>query len=99
MTQIEGLKFEKIRDTRRFFFDHLPLDCSVCLRVMGISSIEKEISQCVQQWVLMQVMTPSELFSWIFRRKLSKHRSLQDLSTVATTFHHVVQTVKVIWIS
>ena len=38
----------------------------MCLRVMHNPRIEEHSKQCVQQWVLIQVSTPSELFSWIF---------------------------------
>ena len=65
------------------------------MRTSWIEWIEKEIEQCVQQWVLMQISTPSELFSWIFCRKLSEHRFFQELSTLPKTFHPVVQTIKV----
>ena len=54
--------------------------------------------QCVQEWVLMQVLTPSDLFSRIFCQKLSKLRFFLNLLTLPKTFHPVVQTIRVNWL-
>ena len=59
---------------------------------MRINLFEKQIKQCVQQWVCMQVWAPSELFSLIYCRKLSENRFPQNLPTLLKNFSPVVQT-------
>ena len=65
---------------------------------MYISWIQEDIKQCVQQWVLIQVSTPSELFSLIYSRNfLKKNGFPYDLSTLPKTFYPVVPKIKSTW--
>ena len=56
--------------------------------------IEEQFEQCVQQRVLKQVSTVSEIFSMIYSWKISKNGFPQPLSTLPKFFYPVAQTKK-----
>ena len=58
---------------------------------MHISSIENNFKQCLQQWVLNQVSTTSQLVSRIQCWNLSKIRFPDHLSTFRKIFYPVLQ--------
>ena len=65
---------------------------------MHIQGVEEQFKFCVQQRVLMQLSTVSEVFSIIFCRKLSKKSSLTFVDFFKN-FFKVAQTIKKIWMA